>query len=63
MNECKAIYQCTRCGTYLSVDTEPVDTGREKKEVFIQQTIFHDGPYGRTGKAIFMYLTRDEGGR
>ena len=61
MGKCKAIYQCMRCGAYLSVDADLVDTGRKEKEVFVRQTIFHDCLYGGA-EAVFVCLTGTQGG-
>lgn len=61
--KCKAIYLCERCWSKIGVDVEPVDTGKGQKELFVQQTIFHDCPCGGPGKATFLYLTGEEGGR
>lgn len=55
MEKYRAVYQCSRCGMYLGVDIEPVDTGRGK-EVFVQQTIVHDCPHGGIGKAMFLRM-------
>ncbi len=52
--QCKAVYLCERCWAPFSVDVEPVDTGRERKEIFVRQVIIHDCPGGGTGRAFFL---------
>ena len=61
-SRCKAIYLCERCWSNLSVDIEPVDTGRGQKEIFIQQMIFHDCPGGGKGRVLFVGSVEEKGG-